>query len=444
MRVATCFSGIGAPECAWKDLGWEFVWTSEIEPFPSAVLKHHYPTVPNLGDINNVHKYAKSIKRKFGPIDLICGGSPCQSFSIAGLRKGLDDPRGNLALVYLGLVDRFKPKWVVWENVPGVLTSNLGRDFGAFISALEQIGYSFAWRILDAQYFGVPQRRRRIFVVGHLGDWRRAAAVLFEPKGMSRNPSPRKGERKTVAANISDGVGTCGADDNQGQAWHGLPLIAATFDASFAKLQGSSGQDLNHGHSHLVFDVRNGTQSEVAQTITANKESYSLNDMPIVFGGNNTSGAIKVHPARSALSGIERRMDFESEAFIFQSKQSVTQAGIPGPISQTLDKSKSEGLAVFNIRGREDGANIEIDPDNLCSLRVSSGGSSRSYLATPGVRRITQIEAERLQGFPDNYTNVKHRGKQAADGPRYRAIGNSMAVPVMKWIGERIKFVDSL
>lgn len=435
MRVATCFSGIGAPECAWKDLGWEFVWTSEIEPFPSAVLKHHYPTVPNLGDINNVHKYAKSIKRKFGPIDLICGGSPCQSFSIAGLRKGLDDPRGNLALVYLGLVDRLKPRWIVWENVHGILTSNSGRDFGAFISALEQIGYSFAWRILDAQYFGVPQRRRRIFVVGHLGDWRRAAAVLFEPHGMSRNPSPGKCEKEIVATltgggstershgkrSGSDrgpfvthtlrGEGFDASGDGTGR---GLPLIAATFDASFARLQGASGQDLNHGHSHLVF------------------------------GGNNTSGAIKVHPALNAAKSGSRRMDFESEAFIFQSKQSVTQAGIPGPISPTLDKSKSEGLAVFNIRGREDGANLEIDPDNLCSLRASSGGSSRSYISTPGVRRITPIEAERLQGFPGDYTNIKYRGKQAADGPRYRAIGNSMAVPVMKWIGERIKFVDSL
>lgn len=442
MRVATCFSGIGAPECAWKDFGWDFVWTSEIEPFPSAVLKHHYPTVPNLGDINNVHKYAKSIRRKFGPIDLICGGSPCQSFSIAGLRKGLDDPRGNLALVYLGLVDRFKPKWVVWENVPGVLTSNLGRDFGAFISALEQIGYSFAWRILDAQYFGVPQRRRRIFVVGHLGDWRRAAAVLFEPQGMSRNPSAGKSEKEIVAT-LTGGGSTERIDGKRSGSDRG-PFVTATFDASFAKLQGASGQDLNHGHSHLVFDVRNGTQSEVAQTITANKESYSLNDMPIVFGGNNTSGAIKVHPALLSSKSGSQKGDFESEAFIYQSKQSVTQAGIPGPISQTLDKSKSEGLAVFNIRGREDGANLEIDPDNLCSLRASSGGSSRSYISTPGVRRITPIEAERLQGFPDDYTNIKYRGKQSADGPRYRAIGNSMAVPVMKWIGERIKFVDSL
>ena len=434
MRIATCFSGIGAPECAWNGLGWDFVWTSEIEPFPSAVLKYHHPTVPNLGDINNVHKYAKSIKRKFGPIDLICGGSPCQSFSIAGLRKGMDDPRGNLALVYLGVIDRFKPRWIVWENVPGVLTSNSGRDFEAFITALEQIGYSFAWRILDAQFFGVPQRRRRVFVVGHLGDWRRAAAVLFEPKSMSRNIAEGQGKRKIASALTSNGVGTCGADDNQAQSGR---LIASTFDASYAHTQGASGQDLNHGHSPLIAHTLRGEGFDASEDGTGR-------GLPLVFGGNNTSSAIKVHPALNAAKSGSRRMDFESEAFIFQSKQSVTQTGVPGPISPSLDRSKSEGLAVFNIRGREDGANIEIDPDGLCSLRASSGGSSRSHLSIPGIRRITPIEAERLQGFPDDYTNIIYRGKKASDGPRYRAIGNSMAVPVMKWIGERIKFVDSL
>lgn len=454
MRVATCFSGIGAPECAWNDLGWDFIWTSEIEPFPSAVLKHHHPTVPNLGDINNVHKYAKSIKRKFGPIDLICGGSPCQSFSIAGLRKGMDDPRGNLALVYLGVIDRFKPRWIVWENVPGVLTSNSGRDFEAFITALEQIGYSFAWRIMDAQYFGVPQRRRRVFVVGHLGDWRRAAAVLFEPQGMSRNIAESQGQKEIVAT-LTGGGSTershgkrSGSDrvtqtllggnrGNGGYSYDDIPITVSTLDASYAHTQWASGQDLNHGHSHLIAHTLRGEGFDASEDGTGR-------GLPLIFGGNNTSGAIKVHPALNAAKSGSRRMDFESEAFIFQSKQSATQAGIPGQISPSLDRSKSEGLAVFNIRGREDGANIEIDPDNLCSLRASSGGSSRSYLSTPGVRRITPIEAERLQGFPDDYTNIIYRGKKAADGPRYKSIGNSMAVPVMKWIGERIKFVDSL
>jgi len=204
---------------------------------------------------------------------------------------------------------------------------------------------------------------------------------------------------------------TGGNRKDGGYSYDDLPLTTATFDASFAKLQGASGQDLNHGHSHLVF------------------------------GGNNTGGAIKVHPALNAAKSGSRRMDFETEAFIFQSKQSVTQGGVPGPISPSLDKSKSEGLAVFAQNTRDEVREMNV----VGALSANPGMKQTSYLRQYGtVRRITPMESERLQGFPDDYTNVIYRGKPAADGPRYKAIGNSMAVPVMKWIGERIDFVDKL
>lgn len=183
MRFLSVCSGIEAASVAWNPLGWKAVAFSEIEPFPSAVLAHHYPDTPNWGDMTKFQEWPDE------PIDLLCGGTPCQSFSVAGLRKGLDDPRGNLMLTFGAIAAKYRPKWLVWENVPGVLSSNGGRDFGTFLGMLGQLGYGFAYRVLDAQYFGVPQRRRRVFVVGCLGGWRSAAAVLFEQESFKGDSS---------------------------------------------------------------------------------------------------------------------------------------------------------------------------------------------------------------------------------------------------------------
>jgi site-specific DNA-cytosine methylase len=180
---------------AWHHLGWTPAFFSEIDAFPSAVLEHHHPDVPNLGDMTAFKEWPDY------DLDLLVGGTPCQSFSVAGLRKGLRDPRGNLALTFLAIADRYRPQWVVWENVPGVLSSHGGRDFGSFLGALAELRYGWSYRVLDAQFFGVPQRRRRVFVVGHLGDWRRAAAVLFEPESL-RGDSPPSREAGEVAPTI--------------------------------------------------------------------------------------------------------------------------------------------------------------------------------------------------------------------------------------------------
>ena len=208
MRFLSVCSGIEAASVAWNPLGWEAVAFSEIEPFPCAVLAHHYPSVPNWGDMTKFQEWPDA------DVDLLCGGTPCQSFSVAGLRKGLADPRGNLMLTFGAIAAKYRPRWLVWENVPGVLSSNGGRDFGAFLGMLGQLGYGFAYRVLDAQYFGVPQRRRRVFVVGCIGDWRRAAAVLFERHSMSGDSAPSREARK-VAPTIpsrSTGGGGLGTD----------------------------------------------------------------------------------------------------------------------------------------------------------------------------------------------------------------------------------------
>lgn len=174
MNFLSVCSGIEAASVAWHPLGWRAHAVSEIDAFPNAVLAHHYPDTPNLGDMTRHKEWPHAT------VDLLVGGTPCQSFSVAGLRKGMDDPRGNLALVFLAIADRFAPEWILWENVPGVLSSSEGRDFGAFLGGLGELGYGFAYRVLDAQFFGLAQRRRRVFVVASARGWQRAAAVLFE------------------------------------------------------------------------------------------------------------------------------------------------------------------------------------------------------------------------------------------------------------------------
>ncbi len=200
MRYGSVCSGIEAASAAWEPLGWQPAWFAEIETFPAAVLAHRWPSVPNHGDMTKFKEWPDAT------IDILVGGTPCQSFSVAGLRKGLDDPRGNLMLTYLAIAARYRPRWLVWENVPGVLSSNGGRDFAAFLTGLGQLGYGFAYRVLDAQYFGVPQRRRRVFVVGCLGSWRRAAAVLFERESLQRNTGAGAAAQENVAAATENGL----------------------------------------------------------------------------------------------------------------------------------------------------------------------------------------------------------------------------------------------
>lgn len=205
MRYVSLFSGIEAASVAWEPLGWEPVAFAEIEPFPCKVLEKRFPGVPNLGDVSKVDwsPYA-------GAVDVVVGGSPCQAFSVAGKRKGLMDERGRLMLEYVRAVRDLGPRWLVWENVPGVLSQDGGRAFGTLLGALDDIGYSLAWRVLDAQFFGVAQRRRRVFLVGHIGAGGGApAAVLFEPDSVSGNTRSSRQKREELAGVPQGGAGVC-------------------------------------------------------------------------------------------------------------------------------------------------------------------------------------------------------------------------------------------
>jgi len=267
IRYGSVCSGIEAATVAWHPLGWKPAFFSEIEHFPRAVLAHHYPETPLHGDFTTIGA------DQYGPIDLLVGGTPCQSFSIAGLRGGLADDRGNLALEFLRLAQRTRPKWLVWENVPGVLSSNGGRDFGAILGGMVECGYGFAYRVLDAQYFGVAQRRRRVFVVGHLRDWQSAAAVLFERKSLSGDSPPRREKREDVAgvltSRASGGGGGPGAGTDEAAAGYLRPVtwpaeVAPTLNAAFGSKLGLEDQHIRGGGGMFVNspmpDYGNGTE----------------------------------------------------------------------------------------------------------------------------------------------------------------------------------------
>ena len=396
MRYLSVCSGMEAASVAWHPLGWTPVGFSEIEPFPCAILKHRFPNIPNYGSLTEYQSWPIEP----GAVDLLVGGTPCQSFSVAGLRKGLADPRGNLALTFLGLADKLKTRWIVWENVPGVLSSGGGRDFGSFLGALVELGYGFAYRVLDAQHFGVPQRRRRVFVVAHLGDWRPAAEVLSLADGLSGYLAAGKQKRKGAAGDASGGV------DPRGCWWDG-GQVSQTLDAVLAK--GQTMPEKNRFPAVLqpkpvVIDRAAFNQGENAQYDPHIGESEVMDSL--VARGPH---AVGIPPLMFKIRGGSP-------------VETGEQGGTPG-------KAAGKGYL-----GQEDKA-------------FTVATTQDQWLAQPmAVRRLTPVECERLQGFPDNWSRISWKGKpeeECPDGPRYKACGNSMAVPVMRWIGERIAAVDA-
>lgn len=419
MRYGSVCSGIEAATVAWHPLGWTPIFFSEIEAFPNAVLKHHWPAVPNYGDMTKFKEWPC----EQGSIELLVGGTPCQSFSVAGLRKGMDDPRGNLALTFLAIADRLRPEWVVWENVPGVLSLDKGRAFGSIVGGLGQLGYGWAYRVLDAQYFGVPQRRRRPFVVGHLGDWRRAAAVLLERESLSGNPAPRREAGKGVAQSLA----------SRSTAGGGL----------------GTDFDLDGG---LVAKTPTQDESSVSRCLNAGgmgRQDYETETLIPTGGGFDVAHSLKADGFDASEDGTGRGVPLVAAPL--KADSSDTSKGPPNLVISVglgSDPLHAENVAQPVTNRNGDPGVIAIRTDvtpkfgdvgfTLTQPSPSGGGQPQAVMT---VRRLTPRECERLQGFPDDYTLVEYRKKPAADGPRYKALGNSMAVPVMNWIGRRINDV---
>ena len=328
MHFLSVCSGIEAASVAFQPLGWKAVAFSEIEPFPCSVLAHHYPDTPNWGDMTKYEEWPNV------SIDLLCGGTPCQSFSVAGLRKGLADPRGNLMLTFGAIAAKYRPKWLVWENVPGVLSSNGGRDFGAFLGMLGELGYGFAYRVLDAQYFGVAQRRRRVFVVGCLGDWRSAAAILFERHSLSVHPAPRRqtGQRPT---------GTLSARTEGG---------------------GGLGTD---------FDLAGGLQPTACEPITPSE--YIAFDTTQITSKGNFSAPKFGDPCHPLASGAH------PPAIAFPGNLSGTQCASTENLAPSMGAFNPTAVAVA-LRGRDGGATAELGDEVGNALRASGGGGDKAHV----------------------------------------------------------------
>ena len=616
MRYLSVCSGIEAVSIAWQPLGWQPAMFAEIDPFCCWLLRSRYRAsrpifmpsphdaldkkeakrraaairnivaLPADGAIVNAGDFTRIGKEDVGTIDLLAGGTPCQSFSGAGKRAGLDDPRGNLTIEFARLADRLRPTWLVWENVPGVLSIDGGQTFGAFLGLLVQLGYGIAYRVLDAQFFGVPQRRRRVFVVGHLGDWRGPAAVFLEFAGLSGHPPPRREARQGAAGGVEVGPAggrltdtaptiDTGCKDGFVRNQLGAGVLASTNDISHCLNAGGMGrqdfetemllsvfQDSEFGvkeyptagsmragripeHQMVVhslsadgFDASedgtgrgtpmvpvaictahtqsngSGFSDDVAHTLesgSAQAVAFAQNsrdEVRLHGGDGKTVGSLAAQPGAKqqcyvAFSAKDSGADAGDVAptlrgmgddrshpngggqvaIAFSQNQSgdVLTGGVMHSLGTSQNATgRNAATVAFTLHGSDGTANTASSTEVAGSLRTRAPGSIENSsttavlqgqsVASPltasygkqvdssdtssgppnvlrtqmAVRRLTPRECERLQGFPDDYTLVEYRGKLASDGPRYKALGNSMAVPVMRWIGQRIAAVDAI
>ena len=574
MRFGSVCSGIEAASVAWHPLGWEAAWLSEIEPFPCAVLKHHYPDVPNYGDMTLLPD--RILSGEVEAPDLFCGGTPCQAFSVAGLRNSLDDARGNLSLTFVGIanaidhvrsVRRDAPAIIFWENVPGVLNTK-DNAFGCFLGALagesdpviapgdkwSNAGCVYgpqrtvAWRVLDAQYFGVAQRRRRVFVVASARNDFDPTEVLFEFEGVRRDIAPSRQARKVTPTISSSGTGVSRVGFNCEDEWFIETPVVGALDTECGGSR-LTHQSVNNGHLLSTFtpssiggyregvgtlranggDVGGGSENLVAARMVAFgeysvdgtasamkardwKDATDLVAQPTyaiqgsMIGRNDNAGpqgdGINVEVCFTQ-NTIDRHAVAQPIAYSFDSlasnsmkssnphsgcnpvdvskaldtsrglDPSCNQGGIgitqpiplntmtmqgrpsdegrmgsgigePGDPCPTLTKAHSHAVAqpiAFQLAGDRDNPSVSVSEDRAFCIPANPMSDRGQAVATPmAVRRLTPTECERLQGFPDGYTNIPWRkASEAPDGPRYKALGNSWAVPVVRWIGKRIQ-----
>lgn len=449
MNFGSVCSGIEAASVAWHPLGYRAAWLAEIEAFPAAVLDHHYPEVPNLGDMTKIA--TEVLSGTVAAPDVLVGGTPCQAFSVAGMRAGLQDARGKLTIEFVRLADAIdhvrtargeQPAITVWENVPGVL-SDRGNAFGCFLGALagedcelQPSGKrwtdagcvygpkrAIAWRLLDAQYFGLAQRRRRVFVVASAREGFDPASVLFEREGVRRDTPPRRGPGQDTAGTLASRTGAGGfPGTDEACSGYVQPVAAYSIQAGALRTNPLSGPD------------GVGVQVDHAYTLEARAEvqcvAFSCKD--------HGADAGQISPTLRAMGHSGSHANADGQVAVC----------VTGDIAHTL---KAEGfdasedgtgrgqpiIASFHENQR---AELTLN-DTAGAVKCAGGKPGQGYPAAMvgiAVRRLTPTECERLQGFPDGYTLVPYRNKEAADGPRYKALGNSMAVPVMRFIGQRI------
>lgn len=517
INFISMFSGIEAASVAFGPLDWRPVVFAEIEKFPSAVLTHHYPNVQNVGDMS---KHDWSQYR--GRVDIVCGGPPCQAFSVAGLRESLDDARGNLSLGYMKALHAIKPRNAIVENVPGWLSTK-DNAFGCFLAGLVGAVDALpppngrrwpnagmvagpegraAWRILDAQFFGLAQRRKRVIVVADFGNGADPAAVLFEPEGVRRDSPPSRETGEGVAAAVAPSITASGRGVERTGDTRGQDPVVAVFGIQGNMIgrhdgAGPSGSGVSENLSFTLTkcDVHGVAYApEIARGFVATREGSSQDYesttmVAVVHGTQDPCTSETTAFALGRNNGGENVIAFSAKDYGADASVDVAptlragghtgshaNAGVMPAICQTVA-----------LRGREGGGTAELGGDVATALRASSGGGDKPHVLTSAVRRLTPRECERLQGFqfrctpslpgswqddegrwwsPDytaipyrkvsarkldaDYTKYLARGNPknltreeaaalANDGPRYKALGNSWAVPLFTWLGERIQ-----
>lgn len=453
LKYISLFSGIEAASVAWEPLGWEPIAFSEIEPFPCELLQQRFPNVPNLGDITQIDWSSYR-----GAIDIIVGGSPCQSFSIAGNRTGLKGESG-LMFEYIRAVREVLPRYFVWENVPGALSSEKGAAFGQLLREMDVIGYGLAWRVLDAQFFGVPQRRRRVFLIGCLGNGGGAAQILFDGESMRWDYPSSRDKRKSLAEHVKSGLRHC---------YSMLVRCGCAGGGKGALIQDNVSATLSTSNTQTIFqptddfasnDQINGfcyaIQGDIARGAhmgqngcgyTDDGTAYTLNTIDrhavayLPFNptqvtspknGNNPQWGDPCH----TLAATDR------PPHVICMSDASAKAAIDNDMSGTLHVGGDPSFIAFQASNGDDciGALCARDYKGVGSQFVDEGKVIAEHReAKYVVRRLMPLECERLQGFPDGWTDIEIKGKPASDAARYKALGNSMAVPVMRWIGERI------
>lgn len=413
LRYVSLFSGIEAVSCALDTEYWEPVAYSEIDPFPCAVLQHHYPNVPNLGDITKIDwtPYVDTI-------DVVWGGSPCQSFSLAGDRSGLKGASG-LMFEFIRAVRELRNRWFVWENVPGALSSENGNAFRQLLQSMDEGGYGLAWRVLDAQFFGVAQRRERVFLVGSLGTMR-CADVLFEREGVPWDYSPSRDKRKALANRIEDGVG---------QADHGDGTLARNRQSVYLCETANTG---SNGFGIKLDDVMNTLDTSVSTAVAS-----SVSETPDI------SGTITAHAGTGGNNVPMLMCRADTQANSPEEPDMAPTLSAHASHDAPYIYRKAQTLQIRS--GKDGGGKGALVQDDL-SATLGTHNSQTLFDMADGsmtVRRLTPTECERLQGFPDGWTDIPYKGKpHPSDTVRYKALGNSMAVPVMRRIGERIITFD--
>lgn len=551
LRMGSVCSGMEAATVAMSFLGWKTEFVAEIEPFPCHVLAARHGAsrpmfmpdpekakdkkernerasairsvanlpetglIPNFGDLNRVEDWPDAA------IDVLIGGTPCQAFSIAGLRKGLDDERGQLTLKYAAAARRYRPRWLVWENVAGVLSDDKGHSFASLLGLLSgnrieippggwqtagvvpglDNAYGLAWRVLDAQFVrihglgrAVPQRRRRVFIVGYLGDWRHAAAVLFERESLSGNPPPRRkaGQGFThdvVSSLVSSGRGVERPGETRGQ--DPVIAVASTGDISHCLNAGGMGQIDPYGETFISDGVVGGgpENGRISGTVSAKwakgtggpagDETYNLVAQGVSptlrAGGNQTGGdrppGTDVDTCETLIPMLEVAHALRADGF--DASEDGTGRGTPLiPTCEPLCFDETQITSKDNrcnpqpgdpAHPRRAGARPptlafstkdygnDVQEDVAPTMRAmghdgshANAGGQLGIVSNWRVRRLTPAECLRLQGFPDGYLDITYRGKPAADGPKYKIIGNSKAINCVRWLGTRLEMVQAL